>query len=128
MLIGMEVIPVDPSSVHAPMWVITAAGMVFFLGGVMAMTQGVVTARTQTALAVCFIGLMAAIASWVAFGPGERQFSGGVSLGPVSVSDRSPSGGRIVFGISAVVMWLLFLGYGWSVLRGKRVTPDPEDD
>ncbi len=32
-LIGLKVLPVDPASVHAPYWVLTAAGAVFGLGG-----------------------------------------------------------------------------------------------
>ncbi len=117
MLMGLEVIPVDPSSIHAPMWVITAAGAVFFLGGVMALTQGVVSDRTQTALAVVFIALFAVICTWVGFGPGEREFSGGVSLGPVSVGSRGPSGGRIVFGLSAVVLWLVVVAIAVKAFR-----------
>ena len=32
--IGLGLIPVDPATVHAPMWVLTACGLVFVLGGV----------------------------------------------------------------------------------------------
>jgi hypothetical protein len=32
-LIGAEVMPVNPSAVHAPYWVLTAFGTVFALGG-----------------------------------------------------------------------------------------------
>jgi len=35
MLVGTRVIRVDPSTVHAPYWVLTAAGAVFALGGLM---------------------------------------------------------------------------------------------
>jgi hypothetical protein len=34
-LVGTKVLPVDPSSVHAPYWVLTVAGMSFALGGLM---------------------------------------------------------------------------------------------
>jgi hypothetical protein len=34
-LVGMKILPVDPSSVHAPYWVLTVAGMSFALGGIM---------------------------------------------------------------------------------------------
>jgi hypothetical protein len=35
MLVGTKVLPVDPASVHAPYWVLTAAGASFALGGLM---------------------------------------------------------------------------------------------
>jgi hypothetical protein len=34
-LVGSRVIPVDPKSVHAPWWVLSVAGLIFVLGGVM---------------------------------------------------------------------------------------------
>lgn len=94
-LIGMEVIPVDPSSVHAPMWVITMAGDVFFMGGVMAPTNGLIPEYASTVLAVIFISMLAAAFSWVAFGPGERQFSGGASVGPISTSSDGGGGSGV---------------------------------
>jgi len=38
--VGFDVIRFNESSIHAPRWVIVAAGMVFALGGIMAMLQG----------------------------------------------------------------------------------------
>jgi len=34
-LMGLEIVAVDPSKVHAPMWVITVSGLVFFFAGLM---------------------------------------------------------------------------------------------
>ncbi|MGN6643124.1 MAG: hypothetical protein ACTHKU_08990, partial [Verrucomicrobiota bacterium] len=34
-LVGMKVLPVDPATVHAPYWVLSAAGGSFALGGLM---------------------------------------------------------------------------------------------
>ncbi len=34
-LVGTKILPVDPATVHAPYWVLTAAGVVFFFGGIM---------------------------------------------------------------------------------------------
>lgn len=59
-------------------------------------------------LAGLLIGCMALIATWIAFGPGEREFSGGISLGPLAIGgSTAPSLGRIVFGLSAVLLWAL---------------------
>jgi hypothetical protein len=49
---------------------------------------------------------MAAIASWVAFGPGERTFTASGSFGDGSVGETT---GRVMFGVGAVVMWLCTL-------------------
>ena len=54
------------------------------------------------------IGLFASIASWIAFGPGEREFSGGASAGPVSVGGSGgETVGRVMFGFGAVLLWLM---------------------
>jgi len=39
-LAGLEIIPVDPSNVHAPMWVLAVFGIVFFCAGVMLWGMG----------------------------------------------------------------------------------------
>ncbi len=39
-LISIEVIPVDPKSIHAPMWVLSAAGLMFGLPGMLLMIHG----------------------------------------------------------------------------------------
>ena len=60
----------------------------------------------------------AAVANWVAFGPGPRKFQGGIAIPFVAVS--GPTGewtGRAVFGIGAVLTDLFLL---WIVARGLR--------
>ena len=106
-LMAMDVIPVDPETLHPPRWVLAAAGMVFMIGGIMA-AVGQRNPLLNDVLAGVLIGCMAMIATWIAFGPGERQFSGGVSLGPVGIGGSSaPSLGRIAFGLSSILLWLL---------------------
>ena len=51
------------------------------------------------AIFVCF-GL---IASWVAFGPGGRHFSGTIIFGDAAANAAI---GRTVFGLGAVIVWL----------------------
>lgn len=52
----------------------------------------------------------AALFDWIAFGPGERHFSGGLSIGPLSTSGSgSELTGRVVFGVAAASMSLLAL-------------------
>ncbi|RMF45889.1 MAG: hypothetical protein D6755_07350 [Anaerolineae bacterium] len=60
--------------------------------------------------------LLAIPFNWVAFGPGERHFTGGVSLPFISFGSRpSETSGRILFGCVAggmdlVLLWMLLLG------------------
>lgn len=111
-LIGLGVIPVDPAQVHAPYWVLTMAGLVFFFAGAMALTKGHLPDGANTVLAMLLISMMATICTWVAFGSGERAFSSGGSLGPISTSSKggNEQTGRWVFGASAILMWLIVLG------------------
>lgn len=105
--IGVGWIEVDPAKVHAPPWVLTACGGVFVLGGVMTYASRF-DERVNHFLALIMIGLFASIASWIAFGPGERSFSGGASVGPVGVGGSGgETAGRIAFGFGAVLLWLL---------------------
>lgn len=105
--IGVGWIEVDPSSVHAPYWVLTACGGVFVLGGVMTWTSRL-DERVNHLLALILVGMFASIASWIAFGPGEREFSGGASTGPISVGGSGGETlGRVMFGFGAVMLWLI---------------------
>ena len=72
-------------------------------------------------LAFILIGAFATIASWIAFGPGPREFSASVGIGP-SGGDASGQGngtmGRIVFMASSVVLWALEI---WMARRLFRM-------
>lgn len=119
-LVGLHVVP-PPSHSNAPGWVGALCGIVFFAGGLAVIARGAAGmsdqqrdmpetaprwARVTYALApvVAAAGL-AAIGSWVAFGAGERHFS---MSGPIG----GPVGdgiGRVVFGLGAVLAWLIVL-------------------
>lgn len=122
LLVGLGVVKPDRNAMHAPLWVATCAGLVFMLAGIsiaMGAIQGVSASGDlpkdaswwsrffyyAIGLAVC-AGL-AAIGTWVAFGPGTRSFSG-TGLFLVSV-EANETIGRIVFGLGAVVTWLILL-------------------
>ena len=77
--------------------------------------------------AACFTSI-AWVFDWIAFGPGERQFSGGFSVGGLGISGNpGETFGRIVFGIvaalmdlAAVCMWVVCL----RVLLAQFGKPD----
>ena len=64
------------------------------------------------------VGALAAVFNWVAFGPGPRAFSGGISIPFVSVSGpQSEWSGRVAFGAGAVLIDAFVL---WVIVRGLR--------
>jgi hypothetical protein len=126
-LIGLGVVPIPggPKNLSGPLWVLLAVGLAFLLGAIAVVLQDEAGANPETgelpkdapswvrmaqrligfAIFVCF----ALIGSWVAFGPGERQFSGTVPVGPTT--------GRIAFGIGAVIMWVAVIGIAVGGIR-----------
>lgn len=129
-------IEVDPAKIHAPRWVIGVCGGMFALTGVGVFYYGVINGlgrgsrgtREQTgdgfSVVAWLVGLvisggMALVAGWIAFGPGERDFSGSVGIGGVRVggSGGSETLGRWVFGIGAVLTGAFAL---WGLIYGLR--------
>lgn len=126
----------DEASIHAPRWVIGVMGGIFALCGVTVVYHGarshldpgwspkdrtpprflVVSSLTGSLILTSF----AAVMGWVAFGPGDRVFSGGLGIVGVFVSVSSTvqeAVGRAVFGLVAV---LAGAGSLWSWIHGLR--------
>jgi hypothetical protein len=130
-LLGLRLLPVSDSAAHEndPHWLVLCAGIAFLLAGVAVAIQafGHANARgelpaaaprwmrtgqhlTAFTITVC----LGAIGTWVAFGPGEREFSGGIPfLGPAVNSMI----GRSAFGVGAVLIWLCLAAIAVSGLR-----------
>ena len=97
----------SPGNMRAPEWVVFLAGCTFFLSGWLILLPER-WIKTRGFLGVVLLTGFAAVFDWVSFGPGERHFSGGLSIGPLSSSASSSElTGRIVFGIAAASMSLL---------------------
>lgn len=81
------------------------AGLMFVLGGTLvALPPG--SGRWRGALSALLVTCFAVTFDWVAFGPGDRKFGGGISLG-ANVGAGFPVGefiGRAVFGVVAIVL------------------------
>ncbi len=129
-LAGMGALPLDTAAdVSSPRWVIAAAGLAFlFCGGSVIVGYGVaggigpdgdLPADTpfrirllQYFFGLGCIGSLAAVATWVAFGAGERRFSSTLAQPFITHSGASSAtGGRTAFGIGAVLLWLIFAAY-----------------
>ncbi len=127
---GLLPIPGGPSNMHGPRWLVMCVGLAFFLAGVAIVIQTLGQANQATGalpaeaprwmralqyligltIFVCF----GAIASWVAFGPGERQFSGSFLFFSQATNTAI---GRTAFGIGAVIIWLCIAAIVASGIR-----------
>ena len=131
LLVGAGVLPIPggPRNLHAPLWVVLAAGLAFFLGGTAVVLQAFGCANeqgefpagapfwlraTQYLIGVVILASFGAIGSWIAFGPGERAFSG--SLGFLS-GNVSGAIGRTAFGLGALMIWLAAIGFAVAGAR-----------
>lgn len=126
LLVALRIIPAAESKFQAPHWVVGAAGLAFFLVGILLLTTPPAQTPEQAArttwrtflLGGGMVGSMAAIFNWVAFGPGPRHFGGSISIPFVSISGpQSEWSGRAAFGLVAVMMDLFL---GWVIVRGLR--------
>jgi uncharacterized membrane protein YedE/YeeE len=108
----------------------TAAGLMFFLVGV-SITVGAFQGVSQSGelpentdwrlrlfyyvTGLAAVVALATIGSWIAFGPGERTFSGpGMFLLSREANNVI---GRVVFGLGTVLTWLCVLAFAVSGAR-----------
>jgi len=131
--LAVGVITPKPGQMHAPAWLVFLAGCCFCLvGTVLILPERSV--RLRGFLAGLFVTAFATVFLWVGFGPGERQFRSGLSIGPVS--SWSPGGelsGRFVFGVAGVLIaafavwaWLKWLR-SFAAPKQKSPSADPVD-
>jgi hypothetical protein len=115
-------------SMHAPPWVVFLAGVSFSLVGLLILLPDTM-GKFRGFLGAVFMVGFASIFVWIAFGPGERRFSGGFSIGPLFTSSASSEmEGRIVFGIAAVLLSAFALWGTYAWLRSLfRRGPDDAD-
>ena len=111
-----------------PVWVGVCAGMLFVVAGVMVIngyawkshashaTDESHWPLVQDVLGFAICALFAAIFGWIAFGPGERQFSVTVDLPFSHSNERGNEGlGRAMFGLGALA------GAGMAIYAALRV-------
>jgi len=128
---GLLPIPGGPSNLHGPLWLLLCVGLAFFLAGLAILIQMLSHANDsgdlpagapfwlralQYLIGLCIFVCFGAISSWIAFGPGERQFSGTFMFGDVATNATI---GRIVFGTGAIFIWLCtaaFAAFGFRKL------------
>lgn len=80
------------------------AGLMFVFGGAL-VTLPPGSARWESLLEALLVTCFALTIDWVAFGPGERRFGGGMSFGPVGTGfGVGEMYGRAAFGVVAIVL------------------------
>lgn len=98
-----------------------SASAVFILAGVGMLLFGLRLPGAGARLGGIALLVFAFVFNWIAFGPGEREFVGTVSLGGIFEHSTATSelSGRIVFGIVAAAMDVLIV-YGLIAGRSRR--------
>ena len=120
-------IKLDPAGTHAPLWIVGAIGVSFAAMGLVLLLDGFAALRRLRGwLAFVFLVSFASVFNWVAFGPGERHFTTRTSVGSgecvvTTVDVGGERGGRIAFGVFAVLMNLLIASplILWLWRRGR---------
>jgi hypothetical protein len=125
--------PADP----APEWMGWLIGAVFVGAGLIVIMRGAVGSADDSsgtlpatapralrllndALGVGIAGGLAAMFTWVAFGPGPRHFSVSVDGLFMHTSGSGDTIGRIAFGFGAIVIWCITAAFGVAVVRRWR--------
>lgn len=117
-LASFDVGPLGREAINGPAWLGAAAGGVFIVAGI-ALMLGEDGSRSDHPLSyvllACILGAFAAIANWIAFGPGPRECTMAV-VGFAFESD-SPANGiacRAGFGIGAGILdgFMIWLAAG----------------
>ncbi|MGD8495898.1 MAG: hypothetical protein PVF05_06875 [Gemmatimonadales bacterium] len=131
-LVALDWIEVDPASIHAPRWVLGVCGGIFVITGLATLYYAVVNALGRGPasgpgdafpvvawlVGLVIAGGLAAVATWIAFGPGERSFTASIGVGGAGARGAaSELVGRWVFGFGAVVTWAFTL---WTLAYGVR--------
>jgi hypothetical protein len=127
-LMGFGVI--KPRGASAPLWIATAAGLAFLLAGTSVAVGAIHGVSSDgelpndsgwwsrafyysAGLVAC--ACLAAIGTWVAFGPGMRNFGG---TGTLFLSrEANEIVGRVVFGFGAILTWLIAIAVAVRAAR-----------
>ncbi len=121
----------DPAAEIMPDRFIAAPlGLVAFSAGVLLAFPGA-GLKLKSVFGTLLVTAMGVAISWIAFGPGERHFSGSISIPGLSVGGGSGElSGRIAFGIGAVLIDAFAL-FSWvrlvKLFAAPEVIRDPSD-
>lgn len=115
MAVSVGILPADPATIYAPLWVLFACGFVFVVTGAM-LIFGERYPRFNNFCAVIVTGGMGAIAGWIAIFSDAAGFSGGIPFIP---RDLNILIGRGLIGFGAVLCWAI-AAYGLTQFFKKE--------
>jgi len=115
-------------------WIGVVAGGIFLLAGIVVVIQTWFATPTTPegelppgtplwiratiyGFILIIVAALAGIATWVAFGPGTREFSGFTSFLPRWLDEAA---GRAVFGTGAILTWVILLVMAVAGLKRLR--------
>ncbi len=116
-------------------WIGVIAGLAFVFGGLAVVVQTCAKATpdgvlpvsapiwvrvTLHLLSLAIVVSLGAIGTWIAFGPGEREFSSSIPFLPAWLNEPI---GRTVFGIGTFLTWIILIVMavvGARRLRGRK--------
>jgi hypothetical protein len=109
--IGFGVIPVDPSEINVPPWIIALFGGMFVLAGLWTMLRTAVKAESAAAgwmnfvFALLVLAALSALCLWIAFGAGDQMFTNS-SGNPINrhYVQVDPGVGRFFFGLFGLLL------------------------
>lgn len=124
--------PADPTLA----WMGWLIGAVFMGAGLIVIMRGVLNASDRSddlpagapplarlandALGIAIVCGMAAMFSWVAFGPGPRHFSIGIAGLFTNTSGSGDTIGRVAFGFGALLFWFMTAAFAVMTVRKWR--------
>ena len=97
------------------------AGLAFvFAGALMLLPERLASLRLP--LGALMVTSLALVFDWVAFGPGERQFTGSLSVsgGAAASAPVGETAGRVFFGLFALLFDIAAIGLWLRLIRGVR--------
>jgi len=125
---------------RAPIWVGVCGGLTFMLAGGALLLRWLAGGETHDGemprgtpfwlravyylIGLICIGALAAVGTWVAFGPGTRAFS--MSLPFLGKGPANEWLGRAVFGTGTLIVWLFFIVAARTYWRKLMHASDPE--
>ena len=123
LMLGLSIfIAFQKTSAGVPQWIGYVAALSFFLAGIAATEMAFGTNQLANIVGPLMMACLAIIPTWIAFGPGERHCSGGLSVLGFGWHQQNTGETecRVVFGFAAILIWTLLI---WGIrytMAGKK--------
>ena len=111
-----------PEKMRAPAWVVFSAVGLFGFAGIVVIAQALRLHRLAHWLVCGFLGAMAVVPGWIAFGSGPRQCTV-LSFGARSAASESVCRGA--FGVGTVILLAMFVAAVRGALRARQSSGCP---